>query len=121
MTFARAAARPACVRSRFRYSAFPRSAGGTRAAARGGIARFEAETGECEEALATIAEAAAAVPAAGDDGAALATALREAGPPGCDGLLADISEAQCWGIRAIHELAVQMCQGLRGRQAGGKK
>ena len=65
----RAAARQICVRPRFGYFAIPRSAGGTRAAARGSIGRVQAETGEREGALATIAQAAAAVPAAGGEAA----------------------------------------------------
>jgi len=36
---------------------------------------------------------------AGDERAELATARRETGSPGCDGLLADVSEVQCWGTR----------------------
>ncbi len=57
------AARQICVRPRFGYFAIPR------AAARGSIGRVQAETGEREGALATIAQAAAAVPAAGGEAA----------------------------------------------------
>lgn len=49
-----------------------------RAAALGGIAQAQAETGECQGAQATIAEAVAAAPAAGDEAARALGAIAEA-------------------------------------------
>ena len=82
-----------------------------RAAARGSIARVQAETGEREGALATIAKAATAATSAGDEGAALATALREAGRNKSN-LSRALKTLPCYGLVELKgEVVARWCHG----------